>query len=86
MRHSADALREASERSGVPFDYLMRLAVAEEHDPEDPDGSTVLGKQLTVVFDHYIAKCLAAPDSAAALRQFGFTESAAALDGSQREA
>ncbi|MDQ0842386.1 hypothetical protein [Streptomyces sp. V1I6] len=85
MNYNADALREASERSGVPFGYLMRLAAAEERDPQDPEGNAVLGKQLTVVFDHYVAKCLAEPDPAAALRRFGFTESAAALDGSQNE-
>ncbi|MFH8926409.1 hypothetical protein ACH4D4_05075 [Streptomyces pristinaespiralis] len=85
MKYNADALCEASERSGVPLDYLMRLAAAEDHDPQDPEGNTVLGKQLTVVFDHYIAKCLTASNPVAALRECGFTESAAALDGSRRE-
>jgi hypothetical protein len=62
MTHDVDALREASERAGVPFDYLQRLAAAEEYDPQDPGGNNTLAKQLTVVFDHYVAKCLTGPD------------------------
>lgn len=86
MTHDVDALREASERAGVPFDYLQRLAAAEEFDPQDPEGNNTLAKQLTVVFDHHVAKCLAGPDPIGALRQFGFDESADALGKVQRQA
>ena len=80
MRLDADALREASERVGLPVAYIQRLAAAEDHDPQDPDGHNTLAKQLTVVFDHYIAKCLNDSDPVSALRRFGFEETADALD------
>ena len=83
MTHDVDALREASERADVPFGYLRRLAAAEEHDPQDPDGNSTLAKQLTVVFDHYVARCLADGDPVGALRRSGFEETADAL-GSRR--
>lgn len=81
MKYTADALREASEKSGVPFDYLMRLTAAEEHDHRD-EGDSVLAKQLAVIFDHYVAKCLADPDPMGALRRAGFAETADALESS----
>lgn len=80
MKRDMDALRDAAERVGLPFDYVQRLAAAEEHDP----GTSTLAKQLTVVFDHYMAKCLAAPDPIAALRDFGFEESAEMLAKAQQ--
>jgi hypothetical protein len=79
MAYNMNALREAAARSGLPFDYLSRLASAEDFDPQDPEGNTTLAKQLTIVFDHYVAKCLASADPAAALRQAGFSEAAGAL-------
>lgn len=79
MTHDVDALREASERSGVPFGYLRRLAAAEEADPQDPAGNHTLAKQITVVFDHYVAKCLADNDPIGALRRAGFIEAADTL-------
>jgi hypothetical protein len=85
MTHDVDALREASERAGVPFDYLQRLAAAEEYDPQDPGGNSTLAKQLTVVFDHYVAKCLTGPDPISALRRSGFDETADAVDMTQRQ-
>lgn len=83
MTRDLDELREASKRAGVPFDYLQRLAAAEENDPQDPAGNNTLAKQLTVVFDHHVAKCLADPDPIGALRRFGFEETADALDKAQ---
>jgi len=80
MAYSTDELRETAERAGMPLDYLMRLQAAEERDPQDPDGNHTLQKQLTVVFDHHVAKCLASPDPVGALLQFGFTETAEALN------
>lgn len=85
MTHDVDALREASERVGVPFGYLQRLSAAEENDPRDPGGNNILAKQLTVVFDHYVAKCLAEPDPIGALRRDGFIEAADALSGALRK-
>jgi hypothetical protein len=79
MTHDLDALREASERVGLPFHYVQRLVEADQYDAQDPRSGDALGRQLTVVFDHYIAKCLAAPDPIAALRQLGFEETADAL-------
>lgn len=84
MAYNMDALREASDRTGVPFNYVERLVAAEGFDPQDPDGNNVLAKQLTVVFDHRLAKCLAGSDPIDALRQLGFTETANAL--AEREA
>ncbi|GGM05766.1 hypothetical protein GCM10010099_22400 [Streptomyces cinereus] len=80
MAHTEEELREASERVGLPFSYIQRLMAADQYDPQDPRSHDTLGRQLTVVFDHYIAKCLAAPDPIAALRQLGFEETADALD------
>ncbi|GHH87784.1 hypothetical protein [Streptomyces capitiformicae] len=85
MTHDVDALRDASERAGIPFDYLQRLAAAEDYDPQDPGGNNTLAKQLTIVFDHHVAKCLADADPIAALRRFGFDESAEALAKTQRQ-
>lgn len=79
MAYDMEVLRKAANHSGVPFGYLSRLAAAEEFDPQDPGGNNTLAKQLTAVFDHHVAKCLATPDPAAALRQLGFTEAADAL-------
>lgn len=79
MAYNMNALREAADRSGLPFDYLSRLASVEDFDPQDPEGNTTLVKQLTIVFDHYVAKCLASADPVAALRRAGFTETADAL-------
>lgn len=84
MSYDVETLREASEWSKVPFGYLQRLAAAEEHDPQDPDGNNTLAKQLTVIFDHSVAKCLADPDPVAALRRLGFTEVADALGNARR--
>jgi hypothetical protein len=79
MPYNMDALREASDRTGVPFGYMERLVAAEASTPEDPDGNNVMARQLTVVFDHHLAKCLADSDPIDALRQFGFTETADVL-------
>lgn len=80
MTHDLDALREASARVGLPVRYIERLAAADQYDAQDPRSANALGRQLTVVFDHYIAKCLAAPDPIAALRQLGFEGIADALE------
>jgi hypothetical protein len=79
MAYDENTLREASDRSGIPLGYLSRLLAAEEFDEQDPRGDTTLGKQLTVVFDHYVAKCLTAADPVAALKAMGFTETADAV-------
>jgi hypothetical protein len=79
MPYNMDALREASDRSGVPFGYIKRLVAAEGPDPQDPDGNNVMARQLAVVFDHHLAKCFADANPIDALRQFGFTETADAL-------
>ncbi|KAB1979452.1 hypothetical protein [Streptomyces triticiradicis] len=79
MAYTEEELRAASEQAGLPFTYLHRLMAA-ERDVQDPDYGNTLARQLTVVFDHYAAKCLAAPDPIAALREFGFEESADVLD------
>lgn len=79
-----DAVREAAGRTGIPFGYLERLVAAEEFDPQDPDGNGTLAKQLTVVFDHYVAKCFLEPDPVGALRRAGFTEIADAVGEIQR--
>lgn len=84
MNYADDELREAAERVGLSFDYLKRLTVAAEYDPQDPRGGNTLGKQLTVIFDHHLAKCLADPDPVASLRQFGFVETADAMTRAQR--
>jgi hypothetical protein len=80
MAYTEEELRELSRRAGVPQGYLQRLLDAEEHDLQDPEGDNVLAKKLTIVFDHHVARCLASPDPIGALRQFGFEESADALD------
>ncbi|MFB6675621.1 hypothetical protein ACFCWG_24985 [Streptomyces sp. NPDC056390] len=79
MAYTEDELRELSRRAGVPQEYLQRLMSAEDHDPQDPEGNNILTKKLTIVFDHHVAKCLASPDPIAALRQFGFEETADAF-------
>lgn len=79
MTHDMDSLREASEQAGVPFGYLQRLVAAEEYDPQDPGGDSTLAKQITVIFDHYVARCLADDDPVGALRRSGFAETADAL-------
>ncbi|MFE1111319.1 hypothetical protein ACFW5U_36305 [Streptomyces rochei] len=79
MSRDLNALRDAADRVGLPFDYLQRLAQAEAPDPQDPEGTGTLAKQLTIVFDHYMAKCLANSDPVTALRDFGFEESAETL-------
>ncbi|MFJ8929207.1 hypothetical protein ACIRLA_21780 [Streptomyces sp. NPDC102364] len=68
-----------AERTNLPFDYLSRLLAVEDFDPQDPGGNATLAKQLTIVFDHHVAKCFASPDPISALHQAGFTEVADAL-------
>lgn len=80
MAHTEEELREAAERVGLPFSYLQRLMAADQYDAQDPRSGDTLGRQLTVVFDHYVARCLTGPDPVTALRQLGFEETADALD------
>lgn len=80
MTYDMEALRKASERVGLPFGYMQRLAAADD-DPQDPAGDNTLARQIAVMFDHYLAKGLAGDDPIGALRQFGFEETADALEG-----
>ena len=80
MTYTADELRELSERAGVSATYLQRLMAADDYDPQDPEGHNTLAKKLAVIFDHHVAECLGSPDPIGALRQFGFEETADALD------
>jgi hypothetical protein len=80
MAHTDEELREASARSGIPFDYIMRLKAAGEPTPDDPRADNALVKQFTVIFDHYVARSLTGTDPIGALRQFGLTETADALE------
>ncbi|HEY9372599.1 hypothetical protein [Streptomyces sp.] len=79
MAYDMDRVREASEKSGVPFDYLARL-IAAETSPDDPRGEGALVRQMTVVFDHYLAKSISGPNPIEDLKRFGFTETAEILD------
>ncbi|MYX67338.1 hypothetical protein K388_05607 [Streptomyces sp. KhCrAH-43] len=79
MAYNSETLHAAANRSGIPFDYLARLQAAEAFDLDDPDGNNVLEKQMTVIFDHHLAKLLSSSDPVAALRSAGFTEAADAL-------
>ncbi|KKZ74821.1 hypothetical protein VO63_05035 [Streptomyces showdoensis] len=63
----------------MPFGYLTRLAAAEST-PDDPRGEGALVRQMTVVFDHYLAKALVGPDPIEGLKRFGFIETAAILE------
>ncbi|MEU0181763.1 hypothetical protein ABZ312_11330 [Streptomyces sp. NPDC006207] len=80
MAHTDDELREAAARSGISFDYLMRLRAAGEPTADDPRADNALVKQFTVIFDHYVARTLSGPDPIGALRQFGLTATADALE------
>lgn len=80
MAYTDDELRDASIRAGLSFDYLKRLATAADYDSSDPEWNAITAKQLTVVFDHHMAKCFTGPDPIGALRRMGFTEVAAAIE------
>lgn len=79
MGYDVETLRAASDQSGIPIGYLTRWTAAEDFDPQDPEGNNTLAKQITVVFDHYAAKCLDNPDPIGALRKAGFIELADAI-------
>jgi len=82
MTYDTDRVREAAEKSGLPFDYLSRL-VSAECTPDDPRGEGALLRQMIVIFDHYLAKSLNGDSPAEGLAAFGFTETAAALASRQ---
>lgn len=84
MAYTDDELHDASNRAGLSFDYPKRLSVAAECDSSDPEWGAVTAKQLTVVFDHHMAKCFANPDPIGALRRLGFTDVADAIEGMQQ--
>ncbi|MFJ6348681.1 hypothetical protein ACIQKB_04290 [Streptomyces sp. NPDC092046] len=79
MAYTMEELRAAADRSGLPFDYLARLAAAEAT-PEDPRGEGALVRQMIVVFDRYLAKSLTGPDPIEDLKSFGFVETAGVLE------
>lgn len=78
MAYDMDRVREAATQSGLPFDYLSRLAAA-EFTAQDPRGDGALIRQMIVVFDHYLAKSLTGAHAAEDLAAFGFTETAEVL-------
>ncbi|MER7517764.1 hypothetical protein [Streptomyces sp. NPDC126499] len=83
MAYDMEQRREAAERSGVPFEYLARL-VAAESTPDDPRGDGALIRQMTVVFDHHLAKALIGPDPIEDLKRFGFVETAEILEARRK--